>query len=42
LRAEPRGLSAGSHDIRFHVTADDDPEVSTHEKSIFFSRKGSP
>ena len=42
LRAEPRGLSAGSHDIRFHVTADDDPEVSTHEKSIFFSRKGPP
>jgi polyferredoxin len=40
LRAEPRGLSAGSHEIRFHVTADDDPEVATHEKSVFFSRKG--
>jgi cytochrome c oxidase accessory protein FixG len=38
LRAEPRSVPAGSHDIRFHVTADDDPDVVTHEKSVFFSR----
>jgi cytochrome c oxidase accessory protein FixG len=38
LRAEPRGISAGSHEIRFHVAADDDPDVVTHEKSVFFSR----
>jgi cytochrome c oxidase accessory protein FixG len=42
LRAEPRGVSAGSHEIRFHVAADDDPAVVTHEKSVFFARKGSP
>jgi len=41
LRAEPRGVSAGSHEIRFHVAADDDPAVVTHEKSVFFARKGS-
>ena len=38
LRAEPRGLSAGSHEIRFEVAADDDPKIVTHEKSVFFSR----
>jgi cytochrome c oxidase accessory protein FixG len=38
LRAEPRGISAGSHEIRFHVAADDNPDVVTHEKSVFFSR----
>ena len=38
LRVDPQGLSPGSHPIVFHVTADDDANVSVDEKSTFFSR----
>jgi cytochrome c oxidase accessory protein FixG len=38
LRVDAQGLSAGSHEIQFHVAASDDPRVAAHEKSTFFSR----
>lgn len=38
LRVGAQDLSAGSHEIRFHVVANDDPQVAVHEQSIFFSR----
>ena len=38
LRAESQGLSAGSHEVVFHVVASDDPQIAAHEKSTFFSR----
>jgi len=38
LRADAQGLSAGSHEVVFHVVASDDPQIAAHEKSTFFSR----
>ena len=38
LRADAQGLSAGSHEVVFHVVASDDPRIAAHEKSTFFSR----
>ena len=38
LRIDAQGLTAGAHDIVFHVIASDDPKVAANEKSTFFSR----
>ena len=38
LRADAQGLTAGSHEVVFHVVASDDPQIAAHEKSTFFSR----
>ena len=38
LRTDAQGLSAGSHEVVFHVVASDDPQIAAHEKSTFFSR----
>ena len=38
LRADAQGLSAGSHEVVFHVVASDDSQIAAHEKSTFFSR----
>ena len=38
LRVDPTGLQAGSHRVRFKVTASDDSRVVADEQSVFFSR----